>query len=123
MIWEQDIPETQFLSILKKEQKEEADAWNWRLVSHDEILLREIPENEKEKCFYTASRHLKVYAIYGLVMYPESMHCKSCMLLTFKATNDHAHQILHYWLLRVTKLTCVLVGTEKWWAAVADETK
>ncbi len=62
-------------------------------VSRKKILLREIPENGKEK-FLHCFRHLKVYAI--------DLQCiqnpctASCMRLTFKATNDHAHQILHY---------------------------
>jgi hypothetical protein len=63
-------------------------------VSRQKFLLREIPENVKEK-FLHCFRHLKVYAIIDLQCI-QNLCTSSCMLLTFKATNDHAHQILHY---------------------------
>ncbi len=62
-------------------------------VSRNKILLKEIPENVKEK-FLHCFRHLKVYAID--LQCVQNPCTSSCILLTSKATNDHAHQILHY---------------------------
>jgi hypothetical protein len=51
------------------------------------------------KSFYTASGTSKSMLLTGNVSRIHALQVV-CYLLSFKATNDHAHKILHYWLLR-----------------------